>query len=109
MTTKSKALLVSGLLIGLGGYYLYKNMGSKSPSEEAVVSEESTTFDTTKVLSNGSVGEEVKSLQKALGGGLVVDGNFGILTEKRLKAITGKTSISIREYNVLYANNKAKK
>lgn len=104
MNTKKKALIVSGLLIAVGGYYLYKNMKLKSPSADEVITDDSNTFDTTKVLSKGSTGEEVKSLQKALKGGLVVDGIFGALTEKRLKAITGKTSISIREYNNFLAS-----
>jgi hypothetical protein len=56
-------------------------------------------LDTSKILSKGSTGLEVESLQKALKGGLVVDGNFGALTEKRLKAITGQTSISLSDYN----------
>ena len=47
---------------------------------------------------------KIKRLQTALKGGLVADGIFGALTEKRLKAITGQTSISIREYNTLMAN-----
>jgi hypothetical protein len=109
MNTKKKALLVSALLIGLGSFYLYKNMKLKSAQSSPAEEIPSDTFDTTKVLSVGSNGEEVKSLQKALGGGLVVDGVFGSLTEKRLKTITGKTSISLREYNTLYNNNLAKK
>jgi len=104
MNTKKKALIVSGLLIAVGGYYIYKNMSKKSGSAEEIIAEDTLIFDTTKVLSKGSTGEEVKSLQKALKGGLVVDGIFGALTEKRLKAITGKTSISIREYNNFLAS-----
>jgi peptidoglycan hydrolase-like protein with peptidoglycan-binding domain len=104
MDTKRKALIVSGLLVAVGGYYIYKNMMSKSTSAEEVPADNTIPFDTTKVLSKGSTGEEVKSLQKALKGGLKVDGNFGALTEKRLKAITGKTSISIREYNDFIAS-----
>jgi len=45
-------------------------------------------------------------LQTALKGGLVADGIFGALTEKRLKAITGKTSISLKEYNSFITNKK---
>jgi hypothetical protein len=104
MNTKKKALIVSGLLIAVGGYYIYKNMLSKPTSADEVPANDTIIFDTTKVLSKGSIGEEVKSLQKALKGGLKVDGNFGALTEKRLKAITGKTSISLREYNDILAN-----
>jgi len=43
-----------------------------------------------------------------LKGGLKVDGDFGDKTEKRLKAITKKTSISIREYNDFLANKSKK-
>lgn len=32
MNTKKKALIVSGLLIAVGGYYIYKNMTNKSTS-----------------------------------------------------------------------------
>ena len=104
MDTKRKALIVSGVLIAVGGYYIYQNMFSKSTSAEEVPADSTIPFDVNKVLSKGSTGEEVKSLQKALKGGLVVDGIFGALTEKRLKAITGKTSISIREYNNFLAS-----
>jgi DNA polymerase elongation subunit (family B) len=51
------------------------------------------------------IGDEVKSLQKAIGGGVKVDGDFGEKTEARLKKLTGKKSMSIREYNDWYAKN----
>jgi hypothetical protein len=104
MNTKKKALIVSGLLIAVGGYYIYKNMSKKSGSAEEIIAEDTLTFDMNKVLSKGSTGDEVKSLQKGLKGGLVIDGIFGTLTEKRLKAITGKTSISIKQYNDFLAS-----
>ena len=104
MDTKKKAILVSVLLIGLGGYYIYKNREMKSTTTGVVSPEEEAKLDTKKVLSNGSIGEEVKALQKALKGGLVVDGNFGAMTEKRLKAITGQTSISLTDYNKFIAS-----
>jgi hypothetical protein len=104
MDTKKKAILVSVLLIGLGGYYIYKNRDMKSTTTGVVSPEEEAKLDTKKVLSKGSMGEEVKALQKALKGGLVVDGNFGALTEKRLKAITGQTSISLTDYNKFIAS-----
>ena len=107
MDTKKKALIVSALLIGLGGFYIYKNMKNKPAVEVPETTEP--TFDTTKVLSKGSTGEEVKRLQTALKGGLVADGNFGALTEKRLKAVTGQTSISVREYNNFLASKTVKK
>ena len=109
MDTKKKAIIVSAILIGLGGYYIYINMKSKSLVADEVGSDSESTFDSTKVLSKGSTGDEVKSLQKALKGGLVVDGIFGDLTEKRLKAITGKTSVSIKEYNTILASKSPKK
>jgi len=120
MNTKNKVLIVSGLLIAVGGYYIYKNMKNKptlavaetpdsetqetpkkpvTPNSTTPVKPNSTKPDLKKVLSRGSEGIEVEILQKALKGGLVPDGDFGELTEKRLKAITGKTSISIIEYN----------
>jgi hypothetical protein len=116
MDRKKKVLIVSGLLIAVGGYYIYKNMKNKptlavaeTPDSETPETPETpatsnsqtpaTTVNFQKVLSRGSTGKEVEILQKALKGGLEVDGDFGELTEKRLKAITGKTSISIKEYN----------
>lgn len=99
MDNKRKALIVSAVLIGLGGFYIYKNMKMKSKDVEKADETPNSGLDTTKVLSKGSTGLEVESLQKALKGGLVVDGNFGTLTEKRLKAITGQTSISLSDYN----------
>lgn len=109
MNTKQKALIVSALLIGVGGFYIYKNM-KKEPAVEVPETPETleSTIDTQKVLAIGSTGEEVKRLQTALKGGLVVNGNFGALTEKRLKAITGKTSISLREYNSIIASKTKK-
>jgi hypothetical protein len=108
MDTKRKALIVSGILVAVGGYYIYQNMFSKSTSAEEVPADSTIPFDVNKVLSKGSIGEEVKSLQKGLKGGLKIDGNFGALTEARLKAITGKTSMSIRQYND-YLASKTKK
>lgn len=106
MDTKKKAIILSAILVALGGYYIYKNRDIKSTVVDEIIPE--TTLDTTKVLSKGSTGVEVVTLQTALKGGLVADGNFGALTEKRLKAITGQTSISLREYN-LFMLNKSKK
>ena len=36
MDTKKKAIIVSAILIGLGGYYIYMNMKSKSSTTDAV-------------------------------------------------------------------------
>lgn len=105
MDKKRKALIVSGLLVAVGGYYIYQNMFSKSTSAEEVPADSTIPFDVNKVLSKGSKGDEVKSLQKGLGGGVKVDGDFGEKTEARLKKLTGKTSMSIREYNDWYAKN----
>jgi hypothetical protein len=99
MDNKRKAIIVSAVLIGLGGFYIYKNMKMKSKDVDQVDEMPNSGLDTSKILSKGSTGLEVESLQKALKGGLVVDGNFGALTEKRLKAITGQTSISLSDYN----------
>jgi hypothetical protein len=108
MDTKKKAIIVSAILIGVGGYYIYKNMKMKSTESSSAEEVATDTFDINKVLSKGSKGNEVKSLQKALKGGLVIDGDFGALTEKRLKAVTGKTSISIKEYNTFMASKSKK-
>jgi hypothetical protein len=105
MNKKQKILIVSGLLIVGGVYYIYSNM-KKNKAVAVLVPETESTIDNEKVLAKGSTGLEVERLQTALKGGLVVDGNFGALTEKRLKDITGKTSISLREYNSFIANKK---
>jgi peptidoglycan hydrolase-like protein with peptidoglycan-binding domain len=99
MDNKRKALIVSAILIGLGGFYIYKNMKIKYKVVEQADETPKSGVDTTKILSKGSTGLEVEILQKALKGGLIVDGNFGSMTEKRLKAITGQNSISITDYN----------
>jgi peptidoglycan hydrolase-like protein with peptidoglycan-binding domain len=109
MDKKKKALIVSALLIGVGGFYIYNNMKkNKAVAVPETPETPETTIDTQKVLSVGSTGEEVKRLQTALKGGLVADGIFGALTEKRLKAITGQTSISLREYNNFMASKNKK-
>ena len=105
MDKKKKLLIGSGLLIAVGGYYIYKNMTAKPIVAEEVPADSTIPFDVNKVLSKGSKGDEVKSLQKGLGGGVKVDGDFGEKTEARLKKLTGKTSMSIREYNDWYAKN----
>lgn len=106
MDTKIKAYIVSAILVGVGGFYIYKNISSKSKKADEEIIDDTIPFDIFKILSKGSTGEEVKRLQKGLKGGLVLDGNFGDLTEKRLKAITGLTSISIRQYNDYLASKK---
>jgi hypothetical protein len=78
---------------------LLEHVLPKTKIVEQVDEKPESSLDFTKILSKGSTGLEVESLQKALKGGLVVDGNFGALTEKRLKAITGQTSISLTDYN----------
>jgi putative Mn2+ efflux pump MntP len=86
MDTKKKAIIVSAILIGVGGYYIYKNMKMKSTESTSADGVATDTFDINKVLSKGSKGDEVKSLQ----------------------AVTGKTSISIKEYNTFMANKSKK-
>ena len=108
MDKKKKLLIGSGLLIAVGGYYIYKNMTAKPIVAEEVAPDTSpnttTPFDVNKVLSRGSKGDEVKSLQTGIAY-VKVDGDFGEKTEARLKKHTGKTSMSIREYNDWYAKN----
>ena len=109
MDKKKKVLIVSALLIGVGGFYIYNNMKkNKAVAVPETPETPENTIDTQKVLSIGSTGEEVKRLQTALKGGLVVDGIFGKLTEKRLKAVTGQTSISLRGYNSFMASKTKK-
>jgi hypothetical protein len=106
MDKKKKILIVSGLLVAVGGYYIYKNMTAKPIVAEEVapntLPDTTTPFDINKVLSRGSKGDEVKSLQTGIAY-VKVDGDFGEKTEARLKKLTGKTSMSIKEYNDWYA------
>jgi len=111
MEHKKKVIIVSSLLIGLGGLYIYKNMTKKPPVEADANTDDTTKenkADFDKSLTKGILGKEVIILQKALKGGLVTDGNFGTLTEKRLKAITGKTSITLNQYNEFIKNRNKK-
>jgi hypothetical protein len=60
-----------------------------------------------KVLKRGSKGIEVEILQKALRQ-LDVDGDFGGLTEARLKNVMGISQTSINQYNEFIRNQKPK-
>jgi hypothetical protein len=56
--------------------------------------------DWNKVLKKGSKGKEVEILQTALKT-LKADGNFGDLTESRLKKVLNITETSLNNYNKL--------
>jgi hypothetical protein len=109
MTNNQKILFVSVGLIGLGLYLFYKQ--SKQDAELVKESESdsntnvSTKPDWNKILKKGSTGVEVEVLQKALKQ-LDVDGDFGALTEARLKKVTGFTQTSINQYNEFIKNQK---
>lgn len=103
MKQNQKILLVSIGLIGLGIYFFYKQgkADAISVDEEVKVSEsgnETPKADWDKVLKKGSQGIEVEILQRALKQ-LDVDGDFGGLTETRLKKVTGLTQTSLNNYN----------
>jgi hypothetical protein len=101
MQNNTKVKIVSAGLIILGLYYFYKQMNqSAGIAIEQDNSVESTDLkpDYDKVLKKGSTGKEVEMLQKALKT-LVADGNFGNLTEARLKRVMGVTETSINKYN----------
>jgi hypothetical protein len=101
MKMDTKVKIVSAGLIILGLYYFYRQMNQKpeiAKEEDNSVESKDTKPDYDKVLKKGSVGEEVKKLQTALKT-LVVDGNFGNLTEARLKRVMGVTETSINKYN----------
>ena len=102
MNNNQKVILVSSALIILGVYFFYKqkkvnselakedsNSGGTTPPEKA---------DWDKVLKKGSKGIEVGILQKALKT-LVVDEDFGNLTEARLKKVMNVTETSLNNYN----------
>ncbi len=110
MNKNQKILLVSVGLIGLGLYFFYKQSKQDSVTaeeEKQQVGESQTTkSDWDKVLKKGSIGTEVEILQRALKQ-LDVDGDFGDLTEARLKNVTGLTQITLNQYNTII-KNKAK-
>ena len=107
MDKNKKVLFVSIGLIALGVYYFYKQ--SKQNAEIAEGQSEDngvvSLADWNKVLKVGSKGMEVKILQKALKQ-LVVDGDFGVKTEARLKNVVGVTQASLNQYNELLKNKK---
>jgi hypothetical protein len=96
MTKRNKIIIASVALVGLG-YYLMNKKKSTSLVDESKMADPSATLDLKKVLSKGTVSPEVGELQSKLGQ-LKVDDIFGVLTQARLKAVTGKTSITLEEY-----------
>jgi hypothetical protein len=109
MTNNQKILFVSVGLIGFGLYLFYKQIKQDAElvteSETDSNSDVSTKRDWNKILKKGSKGVEVEVLQKALKQ-LDVDGDFGALTETRLKNVTGLNQISINQYNDFIKNQK---
>jgi hypothetical protein len=112
MTKNQKILIVSVGLIGFGLYLFYKQI--KQDAELVKEKESDSNTDVTtktdwnKILRKGSTGVEVEVLQKALKQ-LDVDGDFGALTETRLKNVTGLTQISINQYNDFIKNRNSTK
>jgi hypothetical protein len=103
MKNNQKVIIVSIGLIALGLYYFYKQ--GKQNSEIAKDTDTSSKADWDKVLKKGSKGIEVEILQRALKQ-LKVDGDFGALTELRLKRVTGFTETSLNHYNTLFPTKK---
>jgi hypothetical protein len=108
MKNQTKIILASAGLILIGLYFVFRKKKESSFIEEDF--EESTDYTVTpssscdgkkldydKVLQRGSKGCEVRLLQGFLGE-LVVDGDFGKLTNQRLLEVTGKTKITLNEY-----------
>jgi response regulator of citrate/malate metabolism len=112
MKKNQSILFVSVGLIGLGLYFFYKQSKqpklAEEPSENSNENNTQTTkSDFDKVLKRGSKGIEVEILQKALRQ-LDVDGDFGGLTEARLKNVMGISQTSINQYNEFIRNQKPK-
>jgi response regulator of citrate/malate metabolism len=112
MKKNQSILFVSVGLIGLGLYFFYKQSKqpklAEEPSENSNENNTQTTkSDFDKVLKRGSKGIEVEILQKALRQ-LDVDGDFGALTEARLKKVMGISQTSINQYNEFIRNQKPK-
>ena len=98
MKKNTKIIAVSLGLIGLGMYFFYKQ-GKESVLANKDPESEKANWD--KLLKKGSQGKEVVILQEALKG-LVVDGDFGSLTEARLKKVVGTTQTTLNEYNKFF-------
>ena len=96
MTQKTKIIVASVALVGLGFYLMNRKKTNVSVLD--TTADPSAMLDYKKVLSKGTVAPEVGQLQTALGK-LKVDDIFGVLTQARLKEVTGKTSITLEEYN----------
>lgn len=96
MTQKTKIIVASVALVGLGFYLMNRKKSNTSVLD--TTADPSAMLDYKKVLSKGTVAPEVGQLQTALGK-LKVDDIFGVLTQARLKEVTGKTSITLEEYN----------
>ena len=96
MTQKTKIIVASVALVGLGFYLMNRKKANASVLD--TTADPSAMLDYKKVLSKGTVAPEVGQLQTALGK-LKVDDIFGVLTQARLKEVTGKTSITLEEYN----------
>jgi hypothetical protein len=102
MTNNQKVTVVSAGLIILGLYFFYKQkkQGSEIAKENTNSDDNTSTekADWNKVLKKGSKGIEVEMLQKALKQ-ITVDGDFGALTEARLKKVMKVTQTSLNNYN----------
>jgi hypothetical protein len=102
MTNNQKVIVVSAGLIILGLYFFDKQrkQGSEPAIDNANSSSDTLTekADWNKVLKKGSKGIEVEMLQKALKQ-IEVDGDFGALTEARLKKVMKVTQTSLNDYN----------
>ena len=100
MKKNTKIITVSLALIGLGMYFFYKQ-GKQSALADKNPENEKANWD--KLLKKGSQGKEVIILQEALKG-LVADGDFGSLTEARLKKVIGVTQTTLNKYNEFFKN-----
>ena len=113
MKTKTKIIIASAILVGLGGFYIYKNLKENSKMD---ILDEQDTPDTTEnklnmdlVLSKGSKGAEVTELQRILKkdynaelgtSGINkdgIDGDFGTKTETALKNAKSVTQITLKQ------------
>lgn len=93
---RSKVVLVSAGLVLLGVILVYKQYKASKPKEDNANGDAPT--DWNKILKIGSKGKEVTILQTALKQ-LKADGDFGQLTEARLKKVMGVTQVSLNGYN----------
>lgn len=103
MTTKKNqttVIIAIGCVL-IGAYLVFdylKNNKKPLADSNTSITPKASLINKDKVLAKGSKGAEVALLQNTLGS-LVIDGDFGEKTEKRLLQVKGVSKITLNELN----------